>query len=47
VVGTGPPAPDNASRAGPASKRLRITQLPPRSNVPPANRMDTEGGFKW
>ena len=42
VVGTGPCSPRSAAAATPASKRLRMTQVPPRSSVPPANRTETE-----
>ena len=42
VVGTGPWPPRRAAVATRASKRLRMTQVPPRSSVPAANRIETE-----
>ena len=42
VVGTTSAAPDRAARAAAASKRERITHVPPDSSVPAAKRMDTE-----
>ena len=41
-VGVAPWAPRSTRSATAASKRLRITHVPPRSRVPPANRTDTE-----
>ncbi len=42
VVGRVPKSPRRARRAVDASKRPRIKQVPPRSNVPAAKRIETE-----